>query len=385
MRRGSSPWPRRRALVVACCSSLLLWDAPSDGENAASGGKVRRVSQSTWIVRKSGSLAPCRRAPTAFSERRYVDHVVGDPLARQQHGDARRVAGDRLGADAADRVVDGDHLRRAQERLARRASTTSFSNVPVASVTSSVSPGRSIRRDDRRQVVDEALELARQLVDAEHEHDRRLRGELDLGVEVRAQRGGHLVAGRAGAADVDHDPQRVAGGDAGPADLLVADDAAAGDLVDRRARCGGRRRSWRTAAPRRAARAGGARRRARASAARTATSSASAAACGRPRRGRSRPESRTCSSADCVSEPAILCTDVSIASAPSVQRARRQVVVEAEVRAPRLVDDQRHAGGVRDLRAARDVRRHPVVGGGDDERGARAGRGVAARPAATPA
>jgi hypothetical protein len=29
-----------------------------------------------------------------------------------------------------------------------------------------------------------------------------------------------------------------------------------------------------------------------------------------------RPESLTCSSADCVSEPAILCTEVSIASAP---------------------------------------------------------------------
>ncbi len=164
-------------------------------------------------------------------------------------------------------------------------------------MTSSISPGRSRCVDDRREVVDEALELARQLVDAEHEHDRRLRGELDLGVEVRAQRGGHRVAGRAGAAHVDHDPQRVAVGDAGPADLLVADDAAAGDLVDRRGGAARERRSCCSAAPRRAARAGGGRRRARASAARTATSSASAAACGRPASGSIRPESDTCSSA----------------------------------------------------------------------------------------
>ena len=80
---------------------------------------------------------------------------------------------------------------------------------------------------------------------------------------------------------------------------------------------------------------------------------------------------RRAAARDCVSEPAILCTDVSIASAPSVQRVRRQLAVEAEVRAPGLVDDQRDAGGVRDLRAALDVGRHPVVGGGDDERGAR--------------
>ena len=184
-------------------------------------------------------------------------------------------------------------------------------------MTSSISPGPLHPLDDRRQVVDEALELARHLVDAEHEHDRRLRGELDLGVEVRAQRGGHLVAGRAGRAHVDDDPQRVARGDARPADLLVADDAAAGDLIDRRRRCAGRPRSCSTAAPRRAARAGGARRRARASAARRARSSASAAASAATASGSIRPESETCSSAHCVSEPAILCTEVSIASAPT--------------------------------------------------------------------
>jgi hypothetical protein len=37
--------------------------------------------------------------------------------------------------------------------------------------------------DDRREVVDEALELAHHFVEAEHEHDRGLRGELDLRVK----------------------------------------------------------------------------------------------------------------------------------------------------------------------------------------------------------
>ena len=60
------------------------------------------------------------------------------------------------------------------------------------------------------------------------------------------------------------------------------------------------------------------------------------------------------------------------------ERGRRQRLVEAEVRAPRLVDHQRHAGGVRDLRHAGDVGGHAVVGRRDDERGARVG-GVAQR------
>ena len=67
------------------------------------------------------------------------------------------------------------------------------------------------------------------------------------------------------------------------------------------------------------------------------------------------------------------------------QPARRQRLVEAEVRAPGLVDDQRHAGGVGHLGAAADVGRHPVVGRRDDERRARLGRGAPARRAARPA
>ena len=57
-----------------------------------------------------------------------------------------------------------------------------------------------------------------------------------------------------------------------------------------------------------------------------------------------------------------------------LERGRRQVGVEAEVRAPRLVDHQRHARGVRDLGAAGDVGGHPVVGRRDDPGGARVRR-----------
>ena len=48
------------------------------------------------------------------------DRLGGDALARQQRRDARRVAGDRLGRDAPDGVVDATTSARAEERLARR-------------------------------------------------------------------------------------------------------------------------------------------------------------------------------------------------------------------------------------------------------------------------
>ena len=64
------------------------------------------------------------------------------------------------------------------------------------------------------------------------------------------------------------------------------------------------------------------------------------------------------------------------------QRGRRQLVVEAEVRAPRLVDDERDAGAVGDLGAAGDVGGHPVVGRRDDERRARVGAAASAASSA---
>jgi len=59
-----------------------------------------------------------------------------------------------------------------------------------------------------------------------------------------------------------------------------------------------------------------------------------------------------------------------------VQRARRQVGMEAEMWPPSLVDYEWDARGVRNLGTAGDVRGHPVVGGRHDENGpcVRAGR-----------
>ena len=61
------------------------------------------------------------------------------------------------------------------------------------------------------------------------------------------------------------------------------------------------------------------------------------------------------------------------------QRRRRQRLVEAEVRSPRLVDDQRLARRVGDLREPRDIGGHPVVGRRYDERGACVGRSAERR------
>ena len=56
------------------------------------------------------------------------------------------------------------------------------------------------------------------------------------------------------------------------------------------------------------------------------------------------------------------------------QRALGHLGVEAEVRPPGLIDDQRDVAGVRDLGERRDVRGQAVVGRGDDEGRARARR-----------
>ena len=86
------------------------------------------------------------------------------------------------------------------------------------------------------EVVGEALERLDRLAQAEHEHERRVGGQLDVDVVGGAQRRGDLVAGAAGAADVDHDPQRIPARDPGAADQLLADDRAARDRLDRLAR-----------------------------------------------------------------------------------------------------------------------------------------------------
>ena len=73
------------------------------------------------------------------------DHLGGDPLARQQRRDARRVAGDRLGRDAADRLVHGT-ASAAPRNASRGGTTTSLRARPRRAPAPRPRPGRSIRR-----------------------------------------------------------------------------------------------------------------------------------------------------------------------------------------------------------------------------------------------
>ena len=69
--------------------------------------------------------------------------------------------------------------------------------------------------------------------------------------------------------------------------------------------------------------------------------------------------------ADCVSEPTILWVLETTMSAPSDSAWRGQVLVEGQVRAPRLVDHERHPVGVGDLGQRRHVGHRAEVGGRD--------------------
>ena len=77
----------------------------------------------------------------------------------------------------------------------------------------------------------------------------------------------------------------------------------------------------------------------------------------RPRRSLSPPPAPRCSIADCVRLPTILCVLEITRSAPATSACAGSVLVEGHVRAPGLVDDQRHAAGVGDLGQRRARRR----------------------------
>ena len=79
----------------------------------------------------------------------------------------------------------------------------------------------------------EAFQRLDRLAHAQHEHERGVGGQLHIDVIRGAQLGGELVAGGAGPADVDHDPQGVPAGDSGTTDHLLADDGAARNGLDR--------------------------------------------------------------------------------------------------------------------------------------------------------
>ena len=329
----------------------------------------RRWSRTTGRWRRAGA----RRRRAARAGRRQLGR---DPLAGQQRRDAGRVAGDRLGRDAAGRLVDGDHVGLAEERLARRHDDLVLEPARAAHerglLARALDPA-----DGLREVVREALERAGRLVEAEDQHHRRVRGQLDVDVVVR----------RAARPRPRSPCSRCRG---------RRSRSAAGPSPPRRGARRTPRRSRRRPRRRRSPRARGARPRScRVSSAspwsaswRRAPSSEaiSSADCEVERTSRTRARDRvgvdpagraaTCSIADCVSEPTILCVEVIIASAPSVSADGGSVGVEAEVRAPRLVDDERDAGRVADRRAALDVGAHAVVGRRDDERGPRLRRAL---------
>ena len=88
-------------------------DLAGNVETRARGVQLPSDPRRTLIVRSFGSLAPCRREPASTRRAQVGERLGGDPLAGQQRGDARRVAGDRLARDPPDGVVDLHNLRLA--------------------------------------------------------------------------------------------------------------------------------------------------------------------------------------------------------------------------------------------------------------------------------
>ena len=292
-------------------------------------------------------------------------------------GTPGRVAGDRLAGDAADGVVDRDQLGLAEERLARRD----------RDLEAERGGGRDERARGARlaQPLDDLVHVARQppqrrgrLAEPDHEHDRRLHRQLEVDVVGAPQGVGDLVAGAAGAAHVEHHPQRVVAGHAHLADELRVDQLDPLDRLQLLARHLDRPQRLpqqllavqRELAARRVERRDQQRR--------------GAGRAQQPQRAGDRADVDAAAAGD-VQHRALRqrAGDLVGAGEHRVgalrERGRRQLVVEAEVRAPRLVDHQRHPGGVRDLRHRGDVGRHAVVGRRHDERGARVG-GVAQPP-----
>jgi hypothetical protein len=170
------------------------------------------------------------------------DDLFGDPLAREQRGHARRIAGDRLARDPPDRLVDGDRLPVAEERLADRDDRLVLlrGRRPGEQRALALPRQQSHRLGE---IVREPLQQLDGLAEPEHQHQRGVRGELDVDVVADPKLGRELVSRAARAANVDHDPQRVPAGDPAPTHHGLADDRAAWNLADRDAgpRRGGER------------------------------------------------------------------------------------------------------------------------------------------------
>ena len=217
--------------------------------------------------------------------------------------------------------------------------------------------------------------------EADDQHDRGLRRELDVDVVGAPQRVRDLVSGAARAADVDHDPHRVVSGDPGPPDQRSVDEA---DPLDR-LELGSRHRDrlehlvQQLLAVERELATGAVERE-------------------QQQRGRAgRPEQAQRARHPLGIDPAAQ-ADVQHRALGQragdlvgarqhrvgalLERRRRQRLMEAEVRTPGLVDDERNARFMSHLGEPGDVGGHAVVRRRDHERRARVRRRAATpRPA----
>jgi hypothetical protein len=312
-----------------------------------------------------------------------VDHLGGDALPGQQRGDSGRVAGDRLGGDQPDRLVDRHRAAAGDPRRPRRERRLALMQLGSARHRR----GRAVVAElvqQRRQLVGKRLERRRRLVDAEHDHRRGVGRQLDLHRPARqadglaAQVRRHGVAAVAALAQVDDDAHRVPGDDAGPAAAGRGNHRAPGDLGDSLAHRG---------AP-----------------AQRVVDQLAATGDELPpgpvqrgeqqrARGRRAHEPHRPGELDAVDPAAVgdvqdralgqRAGDLVRGGEHRVgalgERQRGHVGMEAEVRPPRLIDHERGAGGVGDLGAGGDVGGGAVVRRGDDERGQGAG-GAVKRP-----
>ena len=192
---------------------------------------------------------PADQAAVGEGVRDVGDRRAGQPLAGEDVGDARRIGGQRFGGDPAlglrrtgpppavrgrRRAARARAGPREEARRRRRRSSTSAG--PICST--------ACRRPSTSRSA-EAVGVSAMPKTATitfSEKSSRMMSSL-LAHQLR-----DAVAGRAGAPDVDREPQRVPGGDAGSAGEALVEHVEAGDLPDSLASPGRASRASRRAA-----------------------------------------------------------------------------------------------------------------------------------------
>ena len=367
--RESRPRPRRRP------SSSRDVRAARERAHARVAGRLRgvrrpvarrgviRASTATRAVRSVRSLAP-RSAPPCGEDRLHVLPGLGrEPLAGQHVRDARRVGGQRLGRDPPDRLLDRHDLLRAEERLAaassRAAPTAAAGRSRAArarrSPPSSLDGVRAAPSTSRVALLGCAVSpIPNTATITFSPASSRLMSSL------LAQQARDLVAARARAAHVDRQPQRV-----------VAVHARAGRRAARRARRGPgaariasralreRAGSSRSSSSRPCTRGEAARRVERSEQQRVGAGRLDQRHRAVDRRAR-RAARRAVAEVQHrrlgeAADDLVRARDDEVGARG--ERVLGQRLVEREVRAPGLVDDQRDAVRVRDVARARARRR----------------------------